>query len=49
MALIEVQVPAQDSLDFGVGVDSNTSSPMGKVVDGEIKGVAASFGPDDSR
>ena len=44
MALIEVQVPAQDSLDFGVGVDSNTSSPMGKVVDGEIKGVAGADG-----
>ena len=31
MALIELQVPAQVSLDFGVGVDSNTSSPMRKV------------------
>jgi hypothetical protein len=39
MALIQVQVPYQASLDFGIGVDSNTTSPMNKVVEGEITGV----------
>jgi hypothetical protein len=39
MALIQVQVPYQESLDFGIGVDSNTTSPMNKVVEGEISGV----------
>jgi hypothetical protein len=39
VALIQVQVPHQASLDFGIGVDSNTTSPMNKVVQGEISGV----------
>jgi hypothetical protein len=39
MALTQIQVPHQASLDFGIGVDSNTTSPMNKVVQGEISGV----------
>jgi hypothetical protein len=39
MALVTVQVPFRDGLDFGIGVDSNTTSPMNTVVEGEITGV----------
>jgi hypothetical protein len=39
MALVTVQIPHQKTLDFGIGVDSNTTSPMNKVVQGEISGV----------
>ena len=39
MPLVTVQVPHQKTLDFGIGVDSNTTSPMNKVVQGEITGV----------
>jgi hypothetical protein len=53
MPLVQVQVPHQAGLDFGIGVDSNTTSPMNKVVEGEITGVigadAAKAGFDISR
>jgi hypothetical protein len=39
MSLVTVQIPHQKTLDFGIGVDSNTTSPMNKVVEGEISGV----------
>jgi hypothetical protein len=44
MALTQIEIPFVDNLDFGVGVDSMTSSPMGKVVQGEISGVAGALG-----
>ncbi len=39
MALTQVQVPYEKSLDFGIGVDSNTTSPMNKAVQGKISSV----------
>jgi hypothetical protein len=44
MALKQIEIPFVDNLDFGVGVDSLTSSPMGKAVQGEVTGVAGALG-----
>jgi hypothetical protein len=40
MALSQVVVPFDRSLDFGIGMDSTNAIPMGKVVQGEISGVS---------
>jgi hypothetical protein len=44
MALSQVVVPFDRSLDFGVGLNSTNASPMGKVVQGEVTGVSNAEG-----
>lgn len=44
MGLSQVVVPFDRSLDFGIGLESTNASPMGKVVEGEITGVAKAEG-----
>src|SRR6476659_8665779 len=44
MALSQVVIPFDRSLDFGIGVDATKASPMGKVIQGEISGVSQAPG-----
>ena len=44
MGLTQVQIPYRDNLDYGIGVDLATTSPMGKVVEGEVSGVTGAGG-----
>ena len=44
MALAQVTVPFEKSLDFGIGLDSTNASPMGKAVQGEVSGVRKALG-----
>ncbi len=44
MALTQLIVPYVINYDYGIVVDLATSSPMGKVVDGEVTGVTNAGG-----
>jgi hypothetical protein len=40
----QAKIPYQENYDFGIGVDSVSGSPMGKVITGEISGVKGALG-----